>query len=63
LAWFEGLDIGADYSTRVDDQYTVPNKFTGTISQVVFKNSPMKLTADEKIEFYKRADAAGRGIQ
>jgi arylsulfatase len=28
LVWFEGLDIGVDYSTPVDDQYTVPNKFT-----------------------------------
>jgi len=63
LVWFEGLDIGADYSTPVDDQYTVPSEFTGTISQVVFNNSPMKLTAEEKVVFYQHLDAAGRGIQ
>ena len=34
--WFEGLDVGADNSMPVDDRYTVPNKFTGGIDQVVF---------------------------
>src|SRR5215467_3595480 len=42
--WFEGLDVGADNSTPVDDQYTVPNKFTGDIDQVVFNTGEMKLT-------------------
>ena len=63
LVYFEGLDIGADNASPVDDQYTVPNKFTGTIAQVVFKSSPMKLTVQQKTEFYRRLDAAGRGIQ
>ena len=63
LVWFEGLDIGADNSTPVDDQYKVPNKFTGTIAQVVFNTSPMKLTPQQKTEFLQRLDAAGRGIQ
>jgi hypothetical protein len=64
LVWFEGLDVGADYSTAVDEQqYTVPNKFNGTISQVVFNNTPMKLTAEQKAEFIERLDAAGRGMQ
>jgi hypothetical protein len=47
----------------VDEQYTVPNKFTGTIAQVVFNTSPMKLTVQQKTEFLQRLDAAGRGIQ
>jgi arylsulfatase len=63
LVWFEGLDIGADYSTPVDEQYSVPDKFTGTISQVFFNTSPMKLTMKQKAELYERLDAAGRGIQ
>jgi len=63
LVWFEGLDVGADYSTPVDEQYTVPNKFTGTITQVVFNNSPMKLTAEQKADYYKSLYAAAMGIQ
>jgi hypothetical protein len=63
LVWFEGLDVGADYSTPVDDQYSVPRKFTGTISQVVFNISPMKLKAAEKAGFLQRLDAAARSIQ
>lgn len=63
LCWFEGLDVGADYSTPVDEQYKVPHKFTGTLSQVVFNNSPMKLTAEEKADFYQRLAAARRAIQ
>jgi arylsulfatase len=63
MCWFEGLDVGADYSTPVDDQYTVPNKFTGTLSQVVFNNSPMKLTAEEKAEYDERLAEARRSIQ
>jgi len=39
-------------STLVDDQYAVPN--TGSIDQVVFHSSEMKLTAEEKREYFPR---------
>jgi hypothetical protein len=48
--WFEGVDVGAD-NTPLDDQYAVSNKFTGSIDQVVFHSSEMKLTAEEKREY------------
>jgi len=63
LVWFEGLDVGADNSTPVDDQYTVPNKFTGSIDQVVFNTGEMKLTTEQKREYFKRIHAAAMGIQ
>ena len=61
--WFEGMDVGGDYSTPMDDQYTSPNKFTGDIAQVVFDTSPMKLTAEERNDYLKNVFAASMGIQ
>jgi hypothetical protein len=43
----EGPDVGADYSTPVDSDYTVPFKFTGSIKQVVFHTGPMKISAQQ----------------
>lgn len=61
--WFEGLDVGGDYSTPVDNQYASPNKFTGTVAQVVFNNSPLKLTAEQQTDYYQRLYAAAKAIQ
>lgn len=61
--WFEGLDGGGDYSTPVDEQYATPNKFTGTIAQVVFNTSPIKLTAEQRKDYMKSVFAAAMGIQ
>jgi arylsulfatase A-like enzyme len=59
LPWFEGLDIGADYSTPVDAAYAVPNEFDGTIRQVTFHTGPLKLAASQVPQFYQlRLDAA-----
>jgi len=63
LPWFEGLDIGADYSTPVDANYTSPNKFTGSIAQVVFHTGAMKISARQMPEFVKGINAAAMGIQ
>jgi hypothetical protein len=53
----------ADNSTPVDDQYTVPNKFTGGIDQVVFHTGEMKLTTEQKNEYDRRVRAAATGRQ
>ncbi|MBV8171618.1 MAG: sulfatase-like hydrolase/transferase [Candidatus Eremiobacteraeota bacterium] len=63
LPWFEGLDIGGDYSTPVDPSYTVPNKFTGSISQVVYHTGPLKISQAQWPEYYQRLFAAAMGIQ
>ncbi|MBV8164933.1 MAG: arylsulfatase [Candidatus Eremiobacteraeota bacterium] len=61
--WFEGLDVGGDYSTPVDPSYTSPNNFTGSISQVVFHTGPLKISAQQLPEFEKAEAAAAMGIQ
>jgi arylsulfatase len=65
LTWpiFEGLDVGGDYSTPVDASYSSPNKFTGSISQVVFNTGPMKLTAAQFNEYRQLRLAAALGYQ
>jgi len=63
MPWFEGLDIGADYSTPVDENFTVPNKFTGSISQVVFHTGAMKISKAQVPEYYRLLFAAAMGIQ
>ena len=65
LTWriFEGLDVGGDHSTPVDANYSSPNRFTGSISQVVFNTGPMKLAAQQMQEFYNLRLAAAMGYQ
>ncbi|HME81136.1 MAG TPA: arylsulfatase [Candidatus Eremiobacteraceae bacterium] len=63
LPWFEGLDVGMDNSTPVDANYTVPNAFTGSISQVVYHTGPMMLSKAQWPEYYNRMLAAWMGIQ
>jgi len=45
----ETFDIGVDTRTGVDDSYTLPFKFTGTVDKLTFKLGPSQLSeADEK---------------
>ena len=65
ITWpiFEGLDVGGDYSTPVDADYASPNKFAGSISQVVFHTGPMKLTAVQLKHFRELRLAAAMSYQ
>jgi arylsulfatase len=47
MPWFEGLDIGMDMLTPVDDQYKTPFAFTGTINKVTFNLDTVKMTAQQ----------------
>jgi len=53
----ESLDIGMDTRTGVDDSYTLPFKFTGTIDKVTYNVGPEQLTAADR-EKVQRAIAA-----
>jgi arylsulfatase len=45
----ETFDIGMDTRTAVDDSYTLPFRFNGTINKLTFKLGPSQLTpADQK---------------
>ena len=39
----ETFDIGVDTRTGVDDSYTLPFRFTGTIDKLTFKLGPSQL--------------------
>jgi arylsulfatase len=44
----ETFDIGVDTRTGVDDSYTLPFRFTGTIDKLTFKLGPSQLSAADK---------------
>jgi arylsulfatase len=44
----ESFDIGSDTRTGVDDSYTLPFRFTGTIDKLTFKLGPTQMTAAEQ---------------
>jgi hypothetical protein len=44
----ESFDIGSDTRTGVDDSYTLPFRFTGTINKLTFKLGPNQMTAEEQ---------------
>jgi len=44
----ETFDIGVDTRTGVDDSYTLPFRFTGTIDKLTFKLGPSQLSAEEQ---------------
>ena len=44
----ETFDIGVDTRTGVDDSYTLPFRFTGTIDKLTFKLGPTQITAEEQ---------------
>ena len=44
----ETFDIGVDTRTPVDDSYSVPFRFTGTIDKLTFKLGPEQLTAADE---------------
>jgi arylsulfatase len=57
--WDDGLSVGQDTATAVDDQYTAPFPFTGTINKVSFHLGPLQISQSdrEKIKSTKRAVA------
>ncbi|TFH48026.1 MAG: arylsulfatase, partial [Lysobacterales bacterium] len=44
----ETFDIGLDTRTGVDDSYTLPFKFTGTINKLTYKLGPSQLTTAQQ---------------
>jgi arylsulfatase len=44
----ESFDIGSDTRTGVDDSYTLPFRFTGTIDKLTYKLGPNQMTAEEQ---------------
>jgi len=44
----ETFDIGIDTRTGVDDSYTLPFRFTGTIDKLTFKLGPSQLSESDK---------------
>jgi arylsulfatase len=55
----ETLDIGLDTRTPVDESYTLPFAFTGTIDKVTYNIKPEQLTAEHRDEV-QRAVAKAR---
>jgi arylsulfatase A-like enzyme len=55
----ETLDIGLDTRTPVDESYTLPFAFTGTIDKVTYNVKPEQLTAEHRDEV-QRAVAKAR---
>jgi len=54
----ESLDIGLDTRTGVDDSYTLPFKFTGTINKVTYDIRSEQLTAEDRNEMQRRLATA-----
>jgi arylsulfatase len=44
----ETFDVGVDTRSGVDDSYTLPFRFTGTIDKLTFKLGPSQLTAAQQ---------------
>ena len=63
MPWFEGLDIGGDYSTPVDANYKSPNLFNGVVKSVTFNTGPMKLSQAQSADFFEKLHQAEMGIQ
>jgi len=55
----ESLDIGMDTYTPIDDSYTLPFRFTGTIDKLSYHIGKEQLTADDR-EMLKHAVAAAQ---
>jgi arylsulfatase len=58
MALDETLDIGLDTRTGVDDSYTLPFKFTGTINKVTYEIGKPQLTAAQQDEMNRRVASA-----
>jgi arylsulfatase len=58
MAIDESLDIGLDTRTGVDDSYTLPFKFTGTINKVTYDIGKPQLSAAQQDEMNKRVASA-----
>ncbi len=59
MALDETLDIGMDTRSGVDDSYTLPFKFTGTINKVTYDLGKPQLAAAQQEEMKRRVAAAG----
>jgi arylsulfatase len=44
----EPFDIGSDTRTAVDDSYTLPFRFTGTINKLTYHLGQEQISADER---------------
>jgi len=58
MALDESLDIGLDTRTAVDDSYTLPFRFTGTINKVTYEIGREQLTAEDHKEMQRRLAVA-----
>ncbi len=58
MALDEPLDIGMDTYTAVDDSYTLPFRFTGTIDRLTYKIGNEQLTAADREQLQRVAAAA-----
>jgi arylsulfatase len=47
----ESLDIGLDTRSPVDESYTLPFAFTGTIDKLTYNIRPEQLSAADRDEF------------
>ena len=56
----ESFDIGSDTRTGVDDSYTLPFRFTGTIDKLTYKLGPDQMTAEEKKALEERVAIFGQ---
>jgi len=48
MAIDETFDVGVDTRTGLDDSYTLPFRFTGTIDKLTFKLGPSQLSAEDQ---------------
>src|SRR5262249_16182324 len=61
MALDESFDIGMDTRTPVDESYTLPFKFTGTINKLTYKLGKEQLTAEDQAIMEKMVAAAHDG--
>src|SRR5512143_3066844 len=58
MAIDESMDVGLDTRTAVDDSYTLPFRFTGTIDKLTYNIKPEQLTVAEREERQRRLAVA-----
>lgn len=56
--WDDGLSVGQDTATAVDDQYAAPFPFTGTVNDAKIHVGPLKVTQADSNEIEARRKAA-----
>ena len=58
MAIDESMDIGLDTRTAVDDSYTLPFQFTGTIDKLTFNIKPEQLAEEDRKAIQKAVTKA-----